>query len=118
VDATNAAFPDGTMGLQKGARVEVKGAVKDGVLIATKVELEDMHRNDDRNRNELHGLIQQLDSNLHTFTLRGVKVHYRDSTVFQRGTVSDLADNKPVEVKGKMGSDGTTVEALLIRFES
>jgi len=120
VDATNATFPDGTMGLRKGARVEVKGAVKDGVLIATKVELEDMHRGDDRHRNELHGVVQDLNTDLHTFTVHGVTVHYSvdGTTVFQRGTVSDLANKKPVEVKGTLVPGSSTVEALIIRFES
>jgi len=119
VDASKAAFPDGTAGIQKGAGVEVEGAIVNGVLIAAKVELEDMHLNDDRNCNQLFGLISGLNTQAKTFVVRGVTVHYNSTTtVFLGGTEADLTNGKFVEVKGTLGSNGTTVEASLIRFES
>lgn len=118
VDASKAAFPDGTAGIQKGAEVEVEGAIVNGVLVATKVELEDRHRNDDRNLNELHGLISGLSTQAKTFVVRGVTVHYSSATVFQGGAEANLANGKLVEVKGTLSADGTMVEASLIRFES
>ena len=118
VDASKAAFPDGTAGIQKGAEVEVEGAIVSGVLVATKVELEDQHRNDDRNLNELHGLISGLDTGTKTFIVRGVTVHYSSATVFQGGTESSLANGKLVEVKGPLNADGTMIEASFIGFES
>jgi len=119
VDASGAAFPDGTAGIEYGAEVEVQGAIVNGVLVATRVELEDHHRNDDRNRCELHGLISGLNTQAKTFVVRGVTVHYNSATtVFQGGTEADLANDRLVEVKGSLSSNGTTVEASLIRFEA
>lgn len=115
--STNTAFPDGTTGIQLGAAVEVEGAIVNGVLVATKVSLEDRHANDDDHQNELHGTISGLDTTAHTFVVRGVKVHYSDSTTFSGGSATDLANDKAVEVKGSLGTDGVTLEAKLIKFE-
>ncbi|HET7524739.1 MAG TPA: DUF5666 domain-containing protein [Burkholderiaceae bacterium] len=111
------AFPDGTDGIEVGVAVEVEGAIVNGVLVATKVELEDHHANDDDRMNELHGTVSTLDPQARTFVVRSVKVHYSDSTAFSRGSASDLAEGKAVEVKGRLGSDGVTVEAKQIKFE-
>jgi hypothetical protein len=119
VDASHAAFPDGTAGIVLGAMVEVEGAIAGGVLVAAKVELEAMHQNEDRNRNELHGPISNLDTTAKTFVVRGVTVHYDSTTtVFKDGVEADLADGKPVEVKGTLSADGTSVQATLIEFEN
>ena len=116
VDASKAAFPDGTSGVKLGANVEVEGAIVNGVLVAAKVELEDEH--EDRDRNELHGTISALDTQAKTFVVRGVTVHYSAATVFEDGVAANLANGRQVEVKGSLGADGTTVEALRIEFES
>ena len=116
VDSSNAAFPDGRNGVKLGANVEVDGAIVNGVLVATKVELEDEH--EDRDRNELHGAISALDTQAKTFVVRGVTVHYSATTVFDDGVAANLANGRQVEVKGSLGADGTTVEASRIEFES
>ena len=117
VDASKAAFPDGTAGIQKGAQVEVEGAIVNGVLVATKVQLED-EMNEQRDQNELHGTISALDTQAKTFVVRGVTVHYTTgTTVFEDGSEADLANGKQVEVKGSLSADGTTVEASRIEFE-
>ena len=119
VDATNANFEDGTAGIVLGAMVEVEGAVVNGVLVATKVELEVMHQNDDRNKNELHGPISNLDTTAKTFVVRGVTVTYvSGTTVFKGGVEADLANGKDVEVKGVLSADGTSVQAQVIEFEN
>jgi len=112
------AFPDGKDGIALGAAVEVEGAIVDGVLLASKVELEDRHANDDDRLNELHGTIGGLDKTAQTFVVRGVKVHYGGATAFSRGSEADLANDKAVEVKGRLAGDGVTLEAKLIKFES
>jgi uncharacterized protein DUF5666 len=117
VDASKAAFPDGTAGIVKGAEVEVEGAIVNGVLVASKVELEDERRGDERMLNELHGPISGLNTQAKTFVVRGVTVHYGATTMFQGGAEGDLADGKTVEVKGTLSAGGTMVEAALIRFE-
>jgi hypothetical protein len=119
VDASKAAFPDGTAGIVLGASVEVEGAIANGVLVASKVELQRMHMNEDRNRNELHGPISALDTTAKTFVVRGVTVHYDSTTtVFKDGTEADLANGKEVEVKGTLSADGTSVQAASIEFEN
>jgi Domain of unknown function (DUF5666) len=114
VDASKAAFPDGTAGIVKGAMVEVEGAIVNGVLVASKVELEDRHHDNDAN--ELHGAISNLDTTAQTFVVRGVTVHYSATTVFKDGTQANLANGVMVEVKGMLSADGTTVEAASIEF--
>lgn len=116
VDASNAAFRDGTAGIQLGANVEIEGAIVNGVLVATEVELED--ENEDRNRIELHGAISALDTQARIFVVRGVTVHYSATTEFKDGVEARLANGGQVEVKGSLGTDGTTVEASRIEFES
>ncbi|HEY6355586.1 MAG TPA: DUF5666 domain-containing protein, partial [Burkholderiaceae bacterium] len=115
--SASTAFPDGTAGVVVGAAVEVEGAVRDGVLVASKVELEADHANDDDWLNELHGAISALDTTAQTFVVRGVKVHYSSATTFSRGGPSDLANGKALEVKGRLASDGVTLEAQQIKFE-
>jgi hypothetical protein len=115
--SASTAFPDGTAGIGFGAAVEVEGAVRDGVLVASQVELEDHHANDDDRLNELHGAVSMLDTTAQTFVVREVKVHYGSATQFVRGRAADLADGTLVEVKGRLGSDGVTLEAMLVKFE-
>jgi hypothetical protein len=117
VNATNAAFPDGLAGVALGAMVEVEGAIVDGVLVATKVELDGRHA-DDRHRFELHGLISGLDTTAKTFVLRGVKVSYGGTgVVWKDGSEASLANGKKVEVKGTPSADRTSLVATSIEFE-
>jgi hypothetical protein len=116
VDASKAAFPDGTAGIVKGAMVEVEGALVNGVLVATKVELENEHQ--ENNVNELHGTISNLDTTAQTFVVRGVTVHYGATTVFKDGAQANLANGAMVEVKGMLSADGTSVQAASIEFEN
>ena len=115
VNASNAAFPDGMAGVVLGARVEVEGSIVNGVLVATKVELEDDHNED---RNELNGAISALNTTAKTFVVRGVTVHYSATTRFDDGTEANLANGKQVEVKGTLSADGMKVEASRIEFKS
>ena len=117
VDATTAAFPDGREGVVLGAMVEVEGRIVDGVLIATKVELDARHAKD-RHRNELHGTIGAIDRSQRTFKLRGVTVSYAGSVVYEDGSEADLANGRKVVVKGLPGSDRRTLVASTIDFES
>jgi hypothetical protein len=115
--SANTAFPDGTAGIVMGAAVEVEGAISNGVLMASKVELEDHHANDDDRLDELHGTVSALDTSAQTFVVRAIKVHYSSNTSFSSGNASNLANGKAVEVKGRLAADGVTVEAKEIKFE-
>ncbi len=118
VDATNASFPKGTASLALGARVEVKGTVIGGKLVASVVKTEDRGRGDDEdNEIELHGNISALDTTAKTFTLRGLTVSYAGNVRFERGLASNLVNGVSVEVKGQSSGGGTTVQAVRIKFE-
>ena len=117
VDATNASFPKGSDGIVLGARVEVKGSAVNGVLMATKVKVEDEHERDLEGF-ELHGIVSAFDGIAKTFVLRGVTVSFADAgVVFKNGLLADLANGKKIEVKGVRSSDGTTLVAMKISFE-
>ena len=118
VDASNAAFPDGSTGLALGAQVEVEGTLSNGVLVATKVGLESRHTGDDSRRFELHGAISTIDTTAKTFVLRGVTVNYGGTVAYTGGTEAGLVVGAKVEVKGGVGSTRTQVVATKIRFES
>jgi Domain of unknown function (DUF5666) len=116
VDASNASFDKGTAGIKLGARVEVKGSIVDGTLIASRVKLEDDA--DEDNQNELHGIVSAFDGTAKTFEVRGVKVTYSASTTFKDGSVANLKNDANVEVKGTTAPGGTGVQALSIEFEN
>ena len=117
VDATSAAFPDGTTGIVLGARVEVTGTVRDGVLVANKVELDDRDGHGPRLL-ELHGPIASIDTAAKTFALRGVTVWYGGTVTYKDGTEADLAVNRRVEVYGRLSTDRTRLEATRIEFRN
>lgn len=116
VDASSASFPDGSAGVVLGAQVEVEGKVVNGVLVASKVELDARHA-EERHGFELHGAISALDTATRSFTLRGVRVSYDAATTFRDGSAADLADGRRVEVKGTPSADRTTLVASRIAFE-
>ena len=105
--------------MKLGARVEVQGAVVNGVLVATKVEVQTEKKDHDRGI-ELHGAISGLDATAKTFVLRSVTVSYASTVMYQGVVEADLAGPKAakVEVKGPMSADATTLSAMLIKFET
>ena len=117
VDASQAAFEHGTDGLAEGAHVEVEGAVVDGVLIASKVEVKG--KDDQAHEDfEIDGRISAADAAAQTFVVRGVTVSYAGGTVvFKGGTAAQLVADARVEVHGVLAADGVTVNATSIGFE-
>ena len=105
VNATNASFPDGTAGVILGARLGVEGAVVNGVLVASKVEIDGMH--DDRKRPELHGAIGSLNTSAKTMVVRGLTVTYGQSTEFRKLSETQLSNGLAVEVKGTLAANGS-----------
>jgi Domain of unknown function (DUF5666) len=116
VDASGASFPDGTTGIALGARVEVEGTVTDGVLVASKVEIEERRTRGIRGL-ELRGELGVLNTTDKTFALRGVTVWYGGTVTYKDGTEATLANGKRVEVKGVLSSDRTRLEAQRIEFK-
>jgi hypothetical protein len=117
VDASQATFRDGQAGVVLGARVEVEGAIVNGVLVARQVHLEDEDDDDHEGEYELHGAISALDTQARTFLLRGVTVAYSDNTLFEDMGEADLVAGLEVEVKGQLSPDGTRVDATRIERE-
>lgn len=119
VDASTAVFERGTAAsIALGVRVEVKGSLVNGMLIATRVKLEDDNELDEREF-ELHGSVANLTAT--TFTLRGVTVEYGAATLYRRGTVTNLVNGAQVEVKGVATTGtgaATRILATRISFES
>lgn len=116
VDASNASFEDGTEGLAQGVRVEVKGRVVDGVLVATKVEIES-HDHDEQEGFEIEGRIASVDLTQSTFVVRGVTVSFAGTVEFVDGSAADLVADAKVEVHGSLGDDGRTIVASRIKFD-
>jgi hypothetical protein len=119
VDASQVRFPGKEDSLKLGARVEIQGTVVNGVLMATKVEVNDDQKEHERGF-ELHGAISALDASAKTFVLRTVTVSYAGTVTYQGGTAADLTGPKAakVEVRGVMSADGTILNATRIQFET
>lgn len=117
VDATQASFPDGAAGLAAGVRVALQGAVNNGVLSATRVQIKSPSQVENDGF-ELRGLITGLDTTARRFTLRGVTVDYSGPVDYRDGTEADLRTPlASVEVRGRLSSDGTRLVATRIEFE-
>lgn len=116
VNAANASFPDGTAGIALGARVEVEGTVSNGVLVASKVEIEERRFPGPRQW-ELRGELGNLNTTDKTFALRGVTVWYGGTVTYRDGTAANLANGARVEVKGVLSTDRTRLEATRIEFK-
>ena len=115
VDASAALVEHGPVVL--GAQVEVRGKVLAGTLVATRGAV--LHDGDDAVRGiELPGAVSDVNLTAKTFTLRGVKVGYDATVVFKNGAEAALVNGAKVEVKGVLSSDGHTLAAATIEFES
>ncbi len=117
VDATNATFLRGTAAaLANGARLEIKGTVSNGILIARLVKFEDASGTDSF---ELHGAVTVFTS-LSNFVVRGITVDASASTVlYERGVAADVAVGRAMEVEGSMvtTASGSVLKASKIKFE-
>lgn len=117
VNAISARFDDGTAGLAVGVRVEVKGRVSGGVLIAERVKIKD--RNKVNNLEfELYGTASNVTAT--TFEVRGVKVNFTGTTLFRNGSAANLVNGAQIEVKGVASNStasSTSINATRISFE-
>ncbi|HSW16779.1 MAG TPA: DUF5666 domain-containing protein [Ramlibacter sp.] len=110
-------FDDGTAVLAVGVRVEVRGRLSSGVLIAERVRLRDNDEVDNLEF-ELHGAVANVTPT--TFEVRGMKVNYFATTEFRDGTRSNLINGAQVEVRGvaaDSSSSSTGIDATRISFE-
>lgn len=116
VDTSRASFPDGTAGIVVGARVEAEGAIVNGVLVASKVEIEDRRSSGEKSL-EFHGTMSNLDTTAKTFALRGLTIWYGGTVEYRDGSAASLANGREVEVRGVIAADRTRVEARRIEFK-
>jgi hypothetical protein len=114
VDASAATFPNGSAGIVLGARVEVEGSIRNGVLVAQRVKLEG---DDEAAGFELQGTISAPDPGNMTFVVRGVTVVYSSTTRFDSGTAADIVAGRKVEVRGMLSVNGTRLAATSIHVE-
>jgi hypothetical protein len=116
VDASKAAFPDGTAGLMKGARVEVEGAIVNAVVVATSVHL----RSDEGDRQEgfdVDGVVTAVDTGKSTLVVRGVTASFAGNATYTGGTAADLKPGVHIKVHGTLAADGSTLTAARIEIK-
>jgi hypothetical protein len=117
VDATSAAFPDGTS-FALGSQVEVRGALVSGTLRAAEVRLSSGGSAVGAFR--LFGTVANLQAVAQTFVVQGqavsYTVDYSQASVDGGGSIADLANGKAVEVRADALSASTTLIARSIRF--
>ena len=117
VDASAASFPDGSAGLRNGVRVEVRGALRGGVLKASVVSIES--DDDELERGfDLRGTIESVDTAAKTFQLRGTTVSWARSDLrLDDGSLADIAVGRSVEVKAQLAASRSGLEATRIKFD-
>jgi Domain of unknown function (DUF5666) len=117
INASNAVFVRGAASaISNGARLEIKGTVTNGTMMARLVKFEDQSNADNF---ELHGAVSAFTS-LSSFVVRGVTVDASASSVlFERGTAAQIANGRLLEVEGFMQSTatGSILKATKVNFE-
>jgi len=99
-------------GVAVGSRLEVKGKLESGVLVASRVKLED----DNDREFEIKGNIAALNTTAKTFEIRGVLIAYGGAT-FKDGVQANLSVDVRVEIKGTLNATGTVVTASEVEFK-
>jgi len=116
VDARGAGFEGGATGITPGAKVDVKGSLRGGVLLANEVEVEDDEGTAESF--ELNGTIESVDAPAMRFVVRGVTVMWSSNTAFEDGSAAgDLVTGRRVEVRGRLSNDRLTLDATRIHVE-
>jgi Domain of unknown function (DUF5666) len=116
VNASTATIDNGPLALRQ--RVEVEGSLVNGVLIASKVTVENENGPDEL---KMNGEIESIDPVAKVFAFKG---HGRDMVSFARsdivyegGDVTMLVVGAKVRAFGQLSADGTVLEARRIQFE-
>jgi hypothetical protein len=114
-------FEDGVAAnVVNGQRIEVKGTMQAGVLVASRVEIESESGGSGGSNGgaeiRLIGPITSADQPNSSFVLKGLTVRYNGSTQFDNGSAASLAASVSVEVRGGLSASGTEVVATRIKF--
>lgn len=102
--------------LQLNQRLEVKGTLVGGILVAQEVE-RDGSNSGGSGEFEVEGPITRLDTVARTIDVRGLTIRYANAQ-FKDGTAASLKLNLVVEVKGELASDGYTLVATEVKIKS
>lgn len=116
IDATAAAFPDGTGAIVLGARVSVEGSARGGVVLAKEVHVEG-EEDESNSTYEVHGTIQSIDAVGKTMVVRGLTIDFSGAVNFENGTVDDLRVGRSIEVEAVLQPNGVGLIARKISFE-
>ena len=124
VDASGAMVTPAGSAIAVQSRVEVRGTVVAGVLVASSVEVDASNDGEDDHgghggsggRFQIVGAIVSLDAVHQTLTMRGPTTVSYATAAFSSGTPADLAVGKAIEVKGNLSPDGGEVIATQIKF--
>ena len=101
-------------GVRLGARVEVEGTLKDGVLAARRVALDGGRGSGDGL--EIEGRVERIDAAARQVVVRGVTVDYATASL-RGGTVAQLVVGAKVEVEGTLSADVSTLRASKVEFD-
>ena len=115
VDASGASLPNGGAGIVLGARLEAHGSLRNGVLVASRIELEDGDGGDEAF--ELEGRIDSVDLVAMRFSVRGVTVMWSAATRFDSSSAADIVVGRKAKTKGRLSADRSLIEASSIHIE-
>ncbi len=114
VDGSGAVLP---AELVVGARAEVRGTLRGGVLRATRVTVKSESEHSGREF-QIDAAITAVDAAAGTVTLRGLVVSLRRPGLrLDNGTLADLTVGRRIEVRAVLSADRRTLEATRITFK-
>ncbi|MBL8287688.1 MAG: hypothetical protein JNL85_06880 [Rubrivivax sp.] len=115
VDASAAVVSGGALAL--GARVEVGGSLRSGVLVASEVRVRSDQAESEREF-DLRGPIERVAADRTSIDVRGVTIGLtRPGLVYIDGTPAQLTVGRSVEVRGVVSvGNGARLDATLVRF--
>lgn len=132
--AAGVGYEDGVPAdLKNGVRVEAKGRIEGGVLVATRIEFESRDRDGDGNDDDVSGESKELTfkgvatcvscvGTSGSFTVQGTRqtrLDYDAATQFEDGLSGSTLNGRAVEVKGVAvsGASGSVYRATRIKLD-
>ncbi|MBE2242802.1 MAG: hypothetical protein IAE86_08610 [Burkholderiaceae bacterium] len=129
--AANVAYEDGTAAdLKNGVRIEAKGSVTNGVLVAARIEFESLDDDDDGDDDEVPGGLPEFEfkgtaaciecgASSGSFGIKGVTVTYDARTEFDDGLSGTTLEGRIVEVEAvaETSTGGTVYRATKIELD-
>lgn len=129
--ASNVVYEDGRAAdLKNGVRIEAKGSVANGVLVAARIEFESLDNDDDGDDDEVPGGLPEFEfkgtaaciecgASSGSFGIKGVTVTYDARTRFDDGLTGATIEGRIVEVEAvaATGTGGTVYRATKIELD-